>query len=329
MEYRRLGLSGLKLSALSLGSWITFTRQMDEEQAYACMRLAFENGVNFFDTAEAYGAGKAETVIGRVLKKAGWKRSDLVISTKLYWGGSGPNDEGLSRKHIVEGIDASLARLQLSYVDLLYCHRPDRNTPIEETVQAMNHVIAQGKALYWGTSEWSASEIMEAYGVARREHLIPPQMEQPEYNMFERRRVEQEYARLYDRIGLGLTIFSPLASGFLTGKYDQGMPEGARASLPGFDWLRRNLESDEVQTNIVKATALAGVAADLGCTRPQLALAWCLKNPNVSSVITGASRVDQLEENLGALEVVDRLTDEVMARIEGILQNQPGDDYKD
>jgi voltage-dependent potassium channel beta subunit len=329
VEYRRLGSSGLKLSALSFGSWITFTRQMDEDQAYACVKLAFEKGVNFFDTAEAYGAGRAETVLGLALKKAGWKRSDLVISTKLFWGGSGPNDEGLSRKHILEGLDASLGRLQLSYVDLLFCHRPDRSTPVEETVRAMNYVIAQGKALYWGTSEWSADEIMEAYSIARREHLIPPQMEQPEYNMFQRQRVERDYARLYDRIGLGLTTFSPLASGFLTGKYDQGMPEATRASLPGFEWLSRDLQSDEVQANIARATALTPVAAELGCTRAQLALAWCLKNPSVSTVITGASRPDQLEENLQALEVVGQLTDEVMARIEGILLNKPESDLKD
>ena len=329
MEYRSLGSSGLKLSALSFGSWITFTDQMDEDSAYACLKLAFEKGVNFFDTAEAYGAGRAETVIGRALRKAGWKRSDLVISTKLFWGGSGPNDQGLSRKHILEGIDTSLARLQLSYVDLLFCHRPDRSTPIEETVRAMNHVIAQGKALYWGTSEWTADEIMEAYSVARREHLIPPQMEQPEYNMFQRQRVEREYARLYGRIGLGLTTFSPLASGFLTGKYDQGMPMATRAGLPGYDWLRNDLRSDLVQGNIARATSLAQIAADLGCTRPQLALAWCLKNANVSTVITGASRPDQLEENLQALEVVGKLTDDVMARIEGVLQNKPESDLKD
>jgi len=329
MEYRRLGSSGLKLSALSFGSWITFTRQMDEDQAYACLKLAYEKGVNFFDSAEAYGAGKAETVLGRALKKAGWKRSDLVISTKLFWGGSGPNDEGLSRKHILEGLEASLARLQLSYVDLLFCHRPDRSTPVEETVRAMNQVIAQGKALYWGTSEWSADEIMEAHGIARREHLIPPQMEQPEYNMFQRQRVEQEYARLYGGIGLGLTTFSPLASGFLTGKYDRGLPEATRASLPGFEWLMKDLQSNEAQANIARATALAQVAEELGCTRAQLALAWCLKNPDVSTVITGASRPDQLEENLQALEVVGRLTDEVMARIEGVLKNKPESDLKD
>jgi voltage-dependent potassium channel beta subunit len=226
-------------------------------------------------------------------------------------------------------LDASLARLQLSYVDLLFCHRPDRSTPVEETVRAMNHVIAQGKALYWGTSEWSADEIMEAYSIARREHLIPPQMEQPEYNMFQRPRVEREYARLYSRIGLGLTTFSPLASGFLTGKYDQGMPEATRASLPGFEWLGRDLQSDEVQANLARATALAQVAADLGRTRAQLALAWCLKNPNVSTVITGASRPDQLAENLQAMEVVGQLTDDVMDRIEGVLQNKPESDLKD
>jgi voltage-dependent potassium channel beta subunit len=231
MEYRFLGKSGLKVSALSLGAWITYGGQVGEEIASQCMHAAKEAGVNFFDNAEAYAGGKAETVMGNVVKKSGWKRSDLVISTKLFWGGDGPNNTGLSRKHILEGIDASLKRLQMDYVDLLFCHRPDLYTPVEETVWAMNHVVNQGKAIYWGTSEWSAVQIMEAYGIARREHLIPPLMEQPEYNMFQRQRVEAEYAPLYREIGLGTTIWSPLEGGLLTGKYNQGIPSGSRGTL--------------------------------------------------------------------------------------------------
>lgn len=323
MEYRFLGSSGLKLSALSFGSWITFTDQMEEDRTYECMKVAFDAGVNFFDTAEAYGSGKAETIIGRALKKAGWKRSAVVISTKVFWGGPGPNDIGLSRKHILEGLEASLTRLQLTYVDLLFCHRPDRHTPIEETVRAMTHVIHQGKALYWGTSEWSADQIIEAYDTARREHLIPPQMEQPEYNMFERQRVEKEYARLCGRIGLGLTSYSPLAGGLLSGKYEQGFPKATRATLPGHEWFRDQIAGEKSRNDLKRAGSLKPIADELGCTRAQLALAWCLKNPNVSTVISGASRPDQLRENLGALDLVGSLTDDVMARIEGVLDNKP------
>lgn len=323
MEYRFLGSSGLQVSALSLGSWITFGEQVGEDLAYECMQLAYDSGVNFFDNAEVYANGEAETIMGNIIKKAGWKRSDLVISTKIFWGGSGPNDKGLSRKHIIEGIDASLSRLQMEYVDLVFCHRPDPYTPVEETVRGMNYIINHGKAFYWGTSEWSAQQIMEAYAIARREHLIPPQMEQPEYNMFNRERVEKEYARLYTEIGLGTTIFSPLASGVLTGKYNKGIPEGTRATLKGYEWLRRHLESDTTRQNIEKVKLITPIADELGCSMAQVALAWCLKNQNVSSVITGASRPEHVSENLQSLDIVEKLTDEVMEQIETILDNRP------
>jgi voltage-dependent potassium channel beta subunit len=323
MEYRFLGSSGLKISALSLGAWVTYGGQVGESVAYECMTAAYDAGVNFFDNAEAYAGGNAETVMGNVVKKAGWKRSDLVISTKIFWGGQGPNDRGLSRKHIVEGTDASLRRLQMDHVDLIFCHRPDPDTPIEETVRAMTHLIDQGKASYWGTSEWSAQQITEAYGVARQYHLIPPQMEQPQYNMFHRKRVEREYAHLYSEIGLGTTVWSPLASGMLTGKYSEGIPGNTRVTLKGYEWLHESFQSDEGRARVEKTRRISKVAGELGCTTAQLALAWCLKNPDVSSVITGASRASQVEENMTALEVVEQLDDEVMARLEEILDNQP------
>lgn len=323
MEYRFLGKTGLKLSALSFGAWVTFGDQVNEDVAFACMKEAYDAGVNFFDNAEVYSKGKAEIMMGNIIKKAGWKRSDLVISTKIFWGGDGPNDRGLSMKHIMEGMNASLKRLQMEYVDLVFCHRPDLYTPIEETVWAMNLLIQQGKAFYWGTSEWSAAQIMEAYSVARREHLIPPVMEQPEYNMFARQRVEAEYAHLYRTIGLGTTIWSPLASGLLTGKYNEGIPEGSRLSLPGYEWLRQRFQGEAFEKKVAAVKRLAGIAQELGCTLAQLALAWCLKNPNVSTVITGASKPEQVRENMRALDVVPKLTDEVMAKIEEILDNKP------
>jgi len=330
MEYRFLGRSGLKVSALSLGAWVTYGGQVGEEVATECMTAAYEAGVNFFDNAEVYARGQAEIVMGNVVKKQGWKRSDLVISTKIFWGGNGPNDTGLNRKHILEGANASLQRLQMEYVDLIFCHRPDPYTPIEETVWAMNLLIQQGKAFYWGTSQWSAAEIMAAHAAARREHLIPPLMEQPEYHMFERERVEREYYRLYRDIGLGTTIWSPLASGLLTGKYNQGIPEGTRATLKGYEWLRKEFESDEARAKIEKVKQMSPIAEELGCSMAQLALAWCLKNPNVSTVITGASRRQQVIDNMGALEVAPRLTPEVIERIEAILQNKPDpeEDYR-
>jgi len=323
MEYRALGKSGLKVSALSLGAWVTYGGQVGEEVANECMHAAYEAGVNFFDNAEAYANGNAEIVMGNVIQKSGWKRSDLVISTKIFWGGDGPNDWGLSRKHIFEGTHASLKRLQLDYVDLLFCHRPDKDTPIEETVWAMNQLIQQGKVLYWGTSQWSAAEIMQAVGVARREHLVPPTMEQPVYNMFARELMEHEYLRLFRDIGLGTTIWSPLASGLLTGKYSQGIPQGTRVTMEGYEWLRRSFEKPEGKQQIEKTRQLEPIAADLDCSLAQLALAWCLKNPNVSTVITGASRRAQVMENMKAIDVVPKMTPEVMERIEGVLQNKP------
>jgi voltage-dependent potassium channel beta subunit len=323
MEYRYLGKSGLQVSALSLGAWVTYGGQVGEEIAYECMNAAYEEGVNFFDNAEVYAGGKAETVMGNVIKKAGWKRSDLIISTKVFWGGRGPNDSGLSRKHVIEGTEASLARLQLDYVDLLFCHRADLHTPVEETVRAMNYLIDQGKVFYWGTSEWTASQIMEAYAVARRDHLIPPMMEQPQYHMLHRERVEVEYSRLYKEIGLGTTIWSPLASGMLTGKYNDGIPEGTRITEEGYEWLRERFESEEAQQEIEKVKQMMPIADDLGCTMAQLALAWCLKNPHVSTVITGASKPEQVTENMKALEVVEKLDDDLMVRLEEILDNKP------
>ncbi|MCJ7701603.1 MAG: aldo/keto reductase [Anaerolineales bacterium] len=323
MEYRRLGSAGLKVSALSYGSWVTFGTQANEDLAYEMMKTAYDAGVNFFDNAEAYAGGQSEILMGKVLKRAGWKRSDLVVSTKIFWGGSGPNDTGLSRKHILEGTDAALERLQLDYVDLIFAHRPDIFTPIEETVRAFNHVINQGKALYWGTSEWSAAQIMEAVAVARREHLILPQMEQPQYNMFYRDRFESEYAHLYDEIGLGTTIWSPLASGLLTGKYNKGIPEGTRASLEGYEWLRERFIDDDAIAGIRKVAQMIPIAEDMGATMAQFALAWTLKNKNVSTTITGASRVEQVKENMKALDFVEKLTPDIMERVESILDNKP------
>jgi voltage-dependent potassium channel beta subunit len=323
MEYRRLGTSGLKVSALSFGSWVTFGEQVDEEAAAACMKAAREAGVNFFDNAEGYAQGKAESVMGAIIRKSGWKRSDLVISTKIFWGGKGPNDMGLSRKHIFEGLEASLRRLQLDYVDLVFCHRPDKETPIEETVRAMSRIVDMGLAFYWGTSEWRAEDIRTAYALARREHLVPPTMEQAQYNMFHRERVEKEYRRLYEDIGLGATTWSPLASGFLSGKYLRGFPEGSRLSLRGYAWLRKRFEGSEGAEKLAKVKKLVKVAAGLGVTLPQLAIAWCLRTPGVSTVITGASRPEQVKENMKALDAVRLLTGDVLARIEKILGNAP------
>lgn len=324
MKYRFLGRSGLKVSALSFGSWVTFGDQVDEEAAAACMREAYDAGVNFFDNAEAYAGGKAEEMMGNIIQKEGWKRSDLVLSTKIFWGGEGPNDTGLSFKHIIEGTNASLERMQTSYVDLIFCHRPDIHTPVEETVRAMSRVIDDGKAFYWGTSEWSAEQIRTAYEIARRERLHPPLMEQPQYNMFVRERVESEYARLYEDIGLGTTIWSPLASGLLTGKYNDGIPEGSRLSMDNYGWLKEHLlEGESGQEKLNKVSELAGLSEELDISMPQLALAWCLKNPNVSTVITGASKPEQVRQNMKAVEVSEKLTDNVMDRIEDILDNKP------
>lgn len=323
MEYRFLGKSGLKISALSFGSWVTFQDQLDLDAAYECMKTAYDHGVNFFDNAEAYASGMAETLMGQAIVKAGWKRSDLVLSTKIFWGGEGVNDRGLSRKHIFEGTNAALQRLGTDYVDLIFCHRPDLDTPIEETVWAMNMVLNQGKALYWGTSEWSASQIRRAHDFARQEHLVPPAMEQPQYNMLCRDKVEREFADLYDDLGLGTTIWSPLASGILTGKYNDGIPEGSRLSLPNYQWLLPELQSEAGRTKVKKVQLLTPIAHELGCSMAQLALAWCLSNEDVSTVITGASRPEQISENMKALDVVPLLTVEIQERIEEILDNKP------
>jgi voltage-dependent potassium channel beta subunit len=323
MEYRYLGDSGLQVSALSFGAWVTFGSQLDEEAAAACMEAAWAAGVNFFDNAEVYAGGVAEQLMGAVLARSGWKRSDYVVSTKIFWGGDGPNDRGLSRKHVLEGAEAALARLQLDYVDLIFCHRADLHTPVEETVRAMNHLIDRGRALYWGTSEWPAERILEAHHIARREHLIPPLMEQPQYNIFHRERVEREYAPLYERIGLGTTIWSPLASGLLTGKYVDGIPPGSRSTLEGYEWLSSRFEGAEAEGKIARVRQLSEIAGELGCTTAQLAIAWCLTNPNVSTAITGASRPEQVQENMGAMEVLGRLTAEVLERIEDTVGNRP------
>ena len=324
MKYRRLGTSGLQVSELSFGAWVTFAQQITEKTAEKLMTIAYDSGVNFFDNAEAYANGKAEIVMGRILKRRGWARDTFLVSSKVFWGGDLPNQEGLSRKHVMEACHAALRRLRVDYLDLYFCHRPDPNTPIEETARAMSDLVGQGKVLYWGTSEWSAKEITEAHRIARKLLLAPPTMEQPQYNMFHRERVEKEFAPLYSRFGLGTTIWSPLASGLLTGKYNDGDPGGTRISLKDYAWLREQFETDEARKRLAKVKKLAAVADNLGTTLPQLGLAWCLKNPHVSTVITGASKPKQVKENMKAGELVDRLTDQVMRKIEAILRNKPG-----
>jgi voltage-dependent potassium channel beta subunit len=318
MNYRRLGASGLKVSELSFGSWVTYGNQLGNDLARECMAVAYDAGVNFFDNAEVYAKGQSESIMGGVFKKLGWRRSSYIVSTKFYWGlNDGPNEKNtLNRKYLMQAIDASLARLGLDYVDLVFCHRADPDTPIEETVHAMHDMIAAGKAMYWGTSEWSAAEIMAAWQIADRHHLYKPVMEQPQYNLLHRDRVETEYARLYADIGLGTTIWSPLASGLLTGKYNDGIPPGSRGTVKGYEWLAERLSN---RTEIAVVKRLVPIAADLGCTLAQMSLAWCLKNPCVSTVITGASRPAQVTENMKALDVAPKLTPEVMARIEAAL----------
>ena len=318
MNYRRLGSSGLRVSELSLGSWITYGNQMGEELARECMATAYAAGVNFFDNAEVYARGASETIMGNVLKKLGWRRSSYIVSTKFFWGlHDGPNQKNtLNRKYLLGAIDGSLERLQLNHVDLVFCHRPDPETPIEETVWAMHDIIRSGKALYWGTSEWSAAEITTAWQIADKHHLAKPVMEQPEYNLFRRDKVEKEYARLYADIGLGTTTWSPLASGVLSGKYNDGVPAGSRATIKGYEWLAERIVD---QAKIAKVRKLAPIAREIGCTLAQLALAWCARNPNVSTVITGATSAAQVSENMKALEVVPKLSPDVLGEIDAAI----------
>src|SRR6202162_4716296 len=318
MNYRRLGRSGLKVSELSFGSWVTYGNQLDTGAARECMAAAWDRGVNFFDNAEVYAAGKSEEIMGEALKKLAWPRLKVIVSTKFFWGiTDGPNEKStLNRKYLLNAIDGSLKRLQLDYVDLVYCHRPDPATPIEETVWAMHDMIEHGKELYGGTSEWSAAEIMTAWQIAERHHLRKPVTEQPEYNLFHRNRVEQEYARLYEEIGLGLTTWSPLASGLLTGKYRAGIPADSRGAMARMKFLVEGLTDEKRNDAGAKPES---VAKDLGCSLAQLAIAWCARNPNVSTVITGASKVPQVEENLRAAEFIPKLTPDVMQRIDALV----------
>lgn len=318
MEYRHLGRSGIRVSALSFGSWVTFATQVDIDAAASMMAAAYDAGVNFFDNAEIYARGKSEEVMGAALKKLGWRRGSYLVSTKIYWGlHDGVNEKNtLNRKRLMEAMDGSLRRFDMEYVDLVFCHRADATTPIEETARAMNDIIEQGKAFYWGTSEWSADEIRAAWNICDKYGWHKPIMEQPQYNLFWRERVEKEYARLYEDTGLGLTTWSPLASGMLTGKYLDGIPDGSRGALPGYEWLKEGLTN---QHRIDQVRQLQPIAEDLGCSMAQLAIAWCVKNPRVSTVITGASRVSQVHENLKALDVLPQLTPDVLAEMDVIF----------
>jgi voltage-dependent potassium channel beta subunit len=324
MEYRRMGRSGLQLSVLSFGSWVTFHKQIKDNSADELMGIAYDNGINFFDNAEVYALGESEKMMGRVLKAKNWDRTSYTISSKAFFGWRGkenkPNQTGLSRKHLTEACHEALQRLQTDYLDLYFCHRPDKNTPIEEVVLTMNNLIQQGKILYWGTSEWSGVELMEANRVAQHYRLIGPSMEQPQYNLFERNKIENDYLEVYKNVGLGTTIWSPLAAGLLTGKYNNGIPEGSRLAIEGFDWLK---ERWIMQDKIEKVQQLQLLANELGCSLPALSIAWCIKNPNVTTAILGATKKEQLIDNLTALKAVELLTSEVISKIEAIMQNKP------
>ncbi len=324
MEYRRLGKSGLQVSAVSFGSWVSFSKQIDDKIADELMGIAYDKGINFFDNAEVYANGKSEEMMGRVLKAKNWERSSYIVSSKAFFGWHGkenkPNQTGNSRKHLVEACDEALKRLQVDYLDLYFCHRADKNTPVEETVWAMNHLLNQGKILYWGTSEWTGVEIMEAHRIAAQNHLIGPTMEQPQYNLFERRKVEADFSEIYKNVGLGTTIWSPLASGLLSGKYNDGIPPDSRFALEGFDWLKDQYMLDD---RIEKVKKLATVAKDLKISTAILSIAWCLSNKNVSTAILGATKKSQLEENLKAIDALPLMTPEVLEKIESIMQNKP------
>ena len=322
MEYNNLGKSGLKVSRLSLGSWLTFGKLIDDKVSEKLMHYAYDNGVNFFDNAEIYARGKSEKVMGKILLKSGWSRDSFIVSSKVFFGTGGqwPTQKGLNRKHVFEACHQALKRLQVDYLDLYFCHRPDKSTPIEETVWAMHQLIMQGKILYWGTSEWSAQEIMEAHFFAKQNHLIGPIVEQPEYNMFARKKVEVEFAQLYKTVGLGTTIWSPLASGILTDKYLNKFPKGTRLGVEGLEWLK---EKNVTEEKLSKVTALNELANELDMSLPIMSLAWCLKNENVSTVILGASKMSQLKENIKSIDVLSQMDESVMERIEKILENQP------
>ena len=321
MNYRRLGKTGLKVSELSYGSWVTFSFQVGLDDASDLMRLAYENGVNFFDNAEAYASGESEIIMGKVLKNHGWSRDSYVISSKVFWGGEKPTQRGLSHKHVIDACNNALKRLQLDYLDLYFCHRPDPETPIEETVRAMHTLVMQGKICYWGTSEWSANQIQEAYKISKDLNLTPPSMEQPQYNMFEREKMEKNISLFLKLKKMGTTIWSPLASGLLTGKYIEGMPENTRTSLKNYKFIKDSFESEEFKTKHDKVKELQNLANELNLPLTNLALGWCLKNDNVSTVIMGASKVDQLNQNLKTLDFMDLINDETMKAIENILQN--------
>ena len=319
MEYRRLGKSGLKVSVFSFGSWVTFSNQLNEKAATELMEYAYDNGINFFDNAEIYANGNSEIIMGKILKKTGWSRDTYILSSKVFWGGEKPTQIGLSRKHITDGCHAALKRLQVEYIDLFFCHRPDPETPIEETVRAMDVLIQQGKVLYWGTSEWEAEQITEAYEIAEKFNLTPPTMEQPEYNLFNRGKIEKDYLSLYKEYGLGTTIWSPLASGLLTGKYNHGFPSNSRVYVKGYEWLKEQFESEETIQKIGKVKELQPIAERLEISLTQLALGYCLKNPNVSTIILGASKKEQLKENLGTLSIMDKITDSTIKDINKVL----------
>lgn len=323
MLYRRLGKSGLQVSEFSLGSWVTFNKQVHEEDALKLMTTAYDAGINFFDNAEGYEAGESEVLMGKALKKLNWTRDSYTVSSKVFWGGSKPTQRGLSRKHVTDACHAALKRLQVDYLDLFFCHRPDIDTPIEETVRAMHDLIVQGKVLYWGTSEWSAQQITEAWMVAKDLKITPPTMEQPQYNLFERDKVERDYAPLYDTVGLGTTIWSPLASGVLTGKYNSGIPADSRMNLPGYEWLRDLWQAPDAKAKMAKLDKFGALAKELGLPMHHVALLWCLANKNVSTVILGASKLSQLEDNLAALKSRDLITPEVLAQIDAIFDNKP------
>ena len=323
MEYRRLGTSGLKVSALSLGSWVTFGKQLDMSDAKTLLKTAYDAGINFFDNAEVYEAGESEKIMGDAIEGLGLPRDTFAVSSKVFWGGDKQMQLGLSAKHVRDACDAALKRLKVDYLDLFFCHRPDIDTPIEETVRAMHNLIQQGKVMYWGTSEWSAQQITEAHAVARAHHLTPPTMEQPQYNLLHRDKVEAEFTPLYENFGLGTTIWSPLASGMLTGKYNDGIPDDSRLALPGYEWLCDLWVSEDGQQKLEKVRQLTALAKDIGISITHLSLAWCLKNPNVSTVILGASRLVQLEDNLKSLDAIEKLTPKVMKSIETIVANKP------